>query len=121
MPPAGASQEQQEGEPRERRTASLELVSWQLGRLEEIMREGRAATERAIDRLTAGQEDHERRIGKLEVTEEARLAAKAAASEARAEVLSNEDRWGRTSPRAIVVASLAGGGGLVALLDVLLK
>lgn len=43
-------------------------LGWQLGRIEEIVKESRAITEKAIDRMDSRITDHERRLTVLETS-----------------------------------------------------
>lgn len=76
----------------------------------------------ALRRVERRQENHEQRIVALETDRAARERANTAAREAVADERANEDRWGKYSPRAIVLAGL-GAGGLVAVgvLELLVK
>lgn len=46
----------------------VRLLAWQLGRIEEIVRESRTVTEKAIERMDSRLTDHERRLTVLETS-----------------------------------------------------
>lgn len=92
-----------------------------VGRVEAIV----TASARDLAAVKGQLHDHGVRIQALEEDRIRREAAKEAAAEAIAEERLNEDRWGRHSPRAVVLAGLGAGGAtagaLVAAVSQLLR
>lgn len=112
--------------PDERRKATLSYLGFQMGRVEEILTDFRDETRERLTGVQSTLHDHGKRITDLEGSERERRAAEAAAREARSQALAeaaqkqkeareNEDRWGRWSPRAVIV-TLGSSGGLVGAL-----
>jgi len=81
-----------------------------VGRVEAIV----TASARDVATVKEELHDHGTRILALEEDRIRREAAKEAAAEAIAEERANEDRWGRYSPRAVVLTGLGAGGASAA-------